>query len=234
MIHYHGTPISPRSELLKLAGKCFCVSFAAPQDADWCLAHGQAVVWDNGAFKLHCSGGAADWGRFYAWLEPRLGHPHWAVIPDVIEGDVEAQRALVAQWPFRQFGAPVWHMGLPIDYLLDLADHWPRLCFGSSRQFWQVGSDPWCRRADQAFNALASRGALPWVHMLRGLGLAGDIWPFASADSTNVAVNYGGDRRHKGRREAICPERMARRIDAIQCPIKWTLRPKQEDMFSAA
>jgi hypothetical protein len=116
-------------------------------------------------------------------------------------------------------------MGLPIDYLVELADEWPRVCFGSSQQYWQVGSDLWCRRADEAFNALAKRGPLPWVHMLRGLNLCGDRWPFASADSVNVARNFKDTNTD--------PERMARRIDAVQNPIKWTLKAEQKDMFAA-
>lgn len=31
----------------------------------------------------------------------------------------------------------------------------------------------------------------------------------------------------------VCPERMARRIDAVQCPIRWVARPEQTDMFAA-
>lgn len=223
MIHYHGTPLTPRSEMLKLAGKNFCVSFANPNDADWCLTHGQSVMWDNGAFSFRAKGGL-DPDAFARWVEPRLGHPHWAVIPDVIDGTEEKQRALVASWPHSaELSAPVWHMGLSIDYLLELAERFPRICFGSTKQFWQVGSDPWSRRADEAFNALAKRGPLPWVHMLRGLALCGDKWPFASADSVNVARNY--------KDMGTCPERMARRIDAVQCPIKWQLRAEQIDMF---
>lgn len=225
MIHYHGTPITPRSELLKMAGKHFCVSFADPRDGDWCLAHGQSVMWDSGAFTAHTQGKTVDWAAYYTWLEPRLGHPHWSVIPDVIDGDVEQQRGLVAQWPFaRELGAPVWHMGLPVGYLVDLAQHWPRLCFGSSGRYWQVGSPDWCRRADGAFNELERRNLRPWVHMLRGLALAGDRWPFASADSVNVARNFKDAK--------TCPERMARRIDAVQTPTRWHLTPVQEDLLA--
>lgn len=225
MIHYHGTPLTPRSELVKLAGKCFCVSFADPRDADWCLANAQANMWDNGRFTAFTQGKPVDDAKFYEWVEPKLGHPHWAVIPDAIDGPVEEQRALVAQWPFGpQFGAPVWHMALPVEYLLDLANHFPRLCFGSSGAYWQVGSDLWCRRADEAFNALEKRGLRPWVHMLRGLALCGDRWPFASADSVNVARNFKDSNTD--------PERMARRIDAIQCPVRWTVRAEQKELFA--
>jgi len=226
MIHYHGTPLTPRAELQKMAGKHFCVSFAAPQDAEWCLTHAQSVMWDNGAFTAHTQGRTVDWVDYYRWLEPRLGHPHWAIIPDVIDGPVEDQRAMVAGWPFRHFGAPVWHMALPIDYLLELADAWPRVCFGSSGRYWQIGSAAWERRANQAFNALAKRHRrLPWIHMLRGLALAGDQWPFASADSVNVARNFKDSNTD--------PERMARRIDALQCPIKWHPRDIQTEIFDA-
>jgi hypothetical protein len=227
MIHYHGTPLTPRSELLKLAGKNLCVSFADPRDGDWALAHAQSCLWDSGAFSAFTLGQPVDWPDYYHWLEKRLGHPHFAIVPDVIDGTVDAQRSLTAEWPFaRLLGAPVWHMALPIDYLLELAGDWPRLCFGSSGQYWQIGSPQWERRADEAFNALARRGLTPWVHMLRGLDLAGDRWPFASADSVNVARNF--------RRNRICPERMARRIDAAQSPIGWTVQAEQKDMFHVA
>lgn len=221
-IHYHGTPLTPRSELQKMAGKNFCVSFANPGDAEWCLLNGQSVMWDNGGFTAFTKGKAVDWAKFYAWLENKLGHPHWAVVPDVIDGTVEQQRELTAQWPFpKHLGAPVWHMGLDFDYLIELADTWPRICFGSSGAYWQVGSLAWERRADEAFNHLEKRGLRPWVHMLRGLAVCGDRWPFASADSVNVARNF--------KDTSSCPERMARRIDAVQCPVKWHIRPVNDN-----
>jgi len=230
MIHYHGTPLTPRRELQKMAGKHFCVSFANPGDADWCLSHGQSVMWDNGAFSMRDAKKAFDPAAFAAWVEPRLGHPHWAVVPDVIGGDVDDQRLAAKDWSHpMELSAPVWHLGLSIDWLLELADNWPRLCFGSSHAYWQVGSDAWARRADEAFNAMERRGLRPWVHMLRGLVLAGDKWPFASADSCNVALNFKGDSRREN--SPTCPERMARAIDGRQCPIKWNLRPEQETLF---
>lgn len=228
MIHYHGTPITPQKERIKMAGKHFCVSYADARDADWCLHHGQSVMWDNGAYTAFTQRKTLDFHAYYEWLEPRLGQPHWAVIPDVIDGNEEAQRCLINTWPYSRFvGAPVWHMGLSIDWLLDLADNWPRLCFGSSGKYWQVGSDMWRRRADEAFNALAQRhSTLPWVHMLRGLSLSGDRWPFASADSVNVARNF--------KDQKTCPEFMARRIDAVQTPVQWKLTPLQGCMLEKA
>lgn len=232
MIHYHGTPLTPRSDLLKMAGKHFCVSYANPADADWCATNGQSVMWDNGAFSFRHKGGL-DPVAFSEWVAPRLGHPHWAVVPDVIDGSEAEQRELVASWSHpRELSAPVWHMGLGIDWLLELADSWPRICFGSTKQFWQVGSDAWERRADGAFNAMERRGLRPWVHGLRCLSLCGDRWPFASADSVNVALNFKGS-KSRGQ-SPVCPERMARVIDSRQSPIRWNLRPEQDDMFNVA
>ena len=61
--------------------------------------------------------------------------------------------------------------------------------------------------------------------MMRGLSLCGDRYPFASADSTNVARNFWREGAE------VCPERMARRIDAIQSPLQWTMKETQVDLF---
>ena len=100
MIHYHGTPLTPRAELYKMAGKHFCVSFANPSDATTCLQIGQSVMWDNGAFTTFTQGKKFNYNKFYSWLEDKLGHPHWAVIPDVIDGDVHEQKKIVAHLAF--------------------------------------------------------------------------------------------------------------------------------------
>tara|TARA_A100001515_G_scaffold74429_2_gene59158 strand:- start:3 stop:698 length:696 start_codon:yes stop_codon:yes gene_type:complete len=224
VIHYHGTPLTPRRELYGMAGKHFCVSFARPDDADICLQIGQSIMWDNGAFTSYRQGVQFDHNAYYAWLEPRLGHPHWAVIPDVIDGPVEQQKSLLAEWPYpNELAAPVWHMGLPIDYLLFLCDRYPRVCFGSSGKYWLVESDAWSFRADKAFNALAkAHRFLPHIHMLRGLALTGKRWPFASADSVNVARNFK-DRK-------VDAETMARRLDAVQTPLHWQQQPELQEL----
>lgn len=213
-----------------MAGKNFCVSFANAADADWCLTHGQSVMWDNGAFTHFKSGKAFDPDAFARWVEPRLGHPHWAVIPDQIGGGVQVQRELIKSWPHPPgLSAPVWHMGQPLDWLSELLESFPKICFGSSGDFWQVGSDRWARRADEAWNLIERSGARPWIHMLRGLSLCGDIWPFASADSTNVAINFKGS---KSRDIAYkCPERMARVIDARQNPVSWGIKSEQMSLL---
>ena len=208
-----------------MAGKNFCVSFAHPVDADWCLRHGQSVMLDNVALTAFRQGAEFDHAAFADWVEPRLAAPHWAVIPDAIDGDVDAQADLISLWPHpAELSAPVWHMALPIDWLLRLADEWPKICFGSSGAYWQVGSELWERRCDEAWNALERRGLRPWVHMLRGLDLCDDRWPFASADSVSVSRNF--------KICGVCPERMARAIDGRN-PLnaRWIGRAVQPDFF---
>lgn len=222
MLHYHGTPITPRAQLERMAGRMFCVSYASPQDLATCLRIGQSVMLDNGAFSAKTRGFAFDRDGFYRWIEPNLGHPHWAVVPDVIDGTVEQQRAMVATWPYRrEFGVPVWHLGLPIEYLLEICDEWGRVCLGSAGAYWKVGTTAWCGRMDEAFNAMARTfGRVPWVHGLRMLGQAAGPWPLASADSTNVGRNFKDG--------IVCAECMAQRIDAVNPPSLWAERQIQE------
>jgi hypothetical protein len=192
-IHFHGTPITPAAQLARMAGEHFCVSFARPDNADVCEAIGQSVLWDNGAFSAFTRGKEIDEAALYDWLEPRLYHPHRAVILDKIGGDVAEQRAMLKRWPFRkEFSWPVWHLDKPLSYLDELANKYGALCLGSAGQYWEVGGVAWTRRMDQVFDHLARRGRLPWLHGLRMLGQAAS-WPLASADSTNVAQNYGRD-----------------------------------------
>ena len=206
-----------------MAGKHFCVSFEDHRDIDWCVKNGQSVMLDNGAFSAFTKGKTIDFKAYEEWIEPYLYPPNWAIIPDVIDGSVEEQKELMKMFSHlpNHLVSPVWHMSLPINWLLELADNFPRFCFGSSGKYWQVGSSVWCRRADEAWNELTKRGHKSWVHMMRGLALCGDVYPFASADSTNVARNF----KNKG--SQICPERMARRIDSVQSPLKWNVTATQ-------
>lgn len=193
-IAYHGTPITPAAQLARMYGEHFCVSFAHPDNAGVCETIGASVLWDNGAFSAYTKGTQIDETALYEWLEPRLYHPHRAVVLDRIGGDVDAQREMVDRWPFpRDLSWPVWHLDKPLDYLSELCDGgWSGVCLGSAGDYWQVGGSAWERRMDQTFDHLARRGRLPWLHGLRMLGQVRS-WPLASADSTNVAQNHGRD-----------------------------------------
>lgn len=218
-IHYHGTPITPRAVLDTLAGRHFCVSYAAPNDVKHCHAIGQSVMLDNGAFSAWTRGASVDWNGYYEWSAPWLDYATtWAVIPDVIDGDEQANDALIAQWPHGTRGAPVWHMHESITRLRRLAHKWPRVCVGSSAEFSSVGDRHWHNRMVEAMNALCGDGPPPtWLHMLRGMSMAGDIFPFASLDSTDVARNHN--------RPQNSAAAMAAKWDAQQCPARWHKRP---------
>jgi hypothetical protein len=224
MMKYHGTPITPKHQLARMSGRNFCVPFLRPDNLDVCLRIAQSVMFDNSAFSFKTKGGTLDVNALYAWLEPILAHPHWAVMPDEIDGSVEQQRSMLKTWPFRrEFGVPVWHLGLPIDYLLELANDYGRVCLGSAGAYWEIGTPSWCGRMDEAFNALARTfGRLPWTHGLRMLGQADGPWPLSSADSTNVAQNF--------KRDTGCAECKAAPIDARNPPALWTTRPLQMEI----
>jgi hypothetical protein len=213
-IHYHGLPLTPEVMLLDLAGRHVCISYATKRSAQTAISlrRMQSIMFDNGKFTQHQQGIEFSESGFYDWIDPMLGHPHWAVVPDVIGGTVEQQRALVKTWPFpRELGAPVWHLALSIDYLLELTDEWPRVCFGSSEEFWQVGSSAWQRRMDEAVEAIFKRRRhAPWLHGLRMMAQAGKRWPLASVDSVNLARNY------KDYEEM--PSAVAHRLDRVNNP----------------
>lgn len=221
MIHYHGTPITPKIALESMAGQHFCVSYFRPDNLKTCLRIGQSLMLDNGAFSSKTLGVPFDRDGFYRWLDPILAHPHWAVVPDVIDGTVEQQREMVKSWPYpREFGIPVWHLGVDLDYLFEICDDWGKVCLGSSGMYWNVGSPTWSRRMDEVFNALAKRYVrLPWTHGMRMLGQGGADWPLSSADSTNVAVN------HKDKTD--CAGCMAKRINSANPPARWKEQPLQ-------
>lgn len=226
MIHYHGTPITPKHALESMAGQHFCISYFRPDNLKTCLRIGQSLMFDNGAFSCKTRGIPFDLNGFYEWVDPLLAHPHWAVVPDVIDGSVEQQKEMVKTWPFpKTYGIPVWHLGLPIKYLLFLCDEWGRVCIGSSGEYWQVGSSKWAARMDETFNALhhAYGQRLPWTHGLRMLGQGLEQWPLSSADSTNVALNHG--------RQIECAGCMAKRINSENPPTLWKPRPLQETIF---
>ena len=224
-IHYHGTPISPRRVLDTLAGRFFCVSYAAPADCAYVHKIGQGVMLGNGAFSAWTKGRSVDWRGYYDWAAPWLDyHTTWAVIPDVIDGDEAANDELIRQWPHGQRGAPVWHMHEPISRLIRLASKWPRVCIGSSGAYRVVGSAEWHERMAEAMNELCDGGYVPtWLHMLRGMAMTGTHYPFASADSTDIGRNH--------HRPQNCAAKMASTWDAQQCPARWVKRPTLQPLM---
>jgi hypothetical protein len=227
---YHGTPLTPISALIQLSGERFCVPYPRPDSQHICHEIGKGMMLDNGAFSLWRSGKPTDWPGFYAWVERWLDIPTtWAVIPDVIEADADVQDDLIRQWPHGERGAPVWHMHEPIERLLRLIETWARVCIGSSKDYAVVMSAAWERRMDEAWNAVwRAFRSVPNLHMLRGTQLAGRRWPFASADSTDIARNH--NRAQNSPRSMA--DRWAKR--AARTATTWHMRPEQSDMFALA
>lgn len=215
-MHYHGTPITPRSVLHELAGRNFCVSFAEPRDVEVCHRIGQSVMLDNGAFSVWKQGITIDWNAWREWVDPWLDYrTTWAVFPDSIEGDEAENDYLLRQYEPHVKGVPVWHLHESLSRLAWLVDRYHRVCFGSSGVYAIVGDAGWMRRVSQAFDALSDEfGRVPWVHMLRGMKWAGEVFPFSSVDSTDIARNHN--------RPQNSARKMAERWDAIQCPPRWS------------
>lgn len=192
-ICYHGTPVTPRTMLHRMRGQHFCVAFSDARDADWCQDFGQSVLWDNGAFSVWKRKAQIDEAALYEWLEPRLFGQHRAVALDRINGSVDEQREMLKRWPFpRRLSWPVWHLDKPLDYLDELIDGWDAgVCLGSAGAFAEIGTEQWFRKMDEVFGHVMRRyPRMPHLHGLRMLGQIGN-YPLSSADSTNVAQNYG-------------------------------------------
>jgi hypothetical protein len=226
VIHYHGTPITPIDALYELAGRCFCVSHIRPEQAARVHEIGQSVMLDNGAFSAWRKGKPTNWPRYYDWCDRWLDYPTtWAVPPDVIDAPSQEQDALLNEWPHgRRQAAPVWHMDEPLSRLLRLCEQsWSRVCIGSTAEFAVVLSEPWERRMDEVWDALARTfGRTPPIHMLRGMQCSGRRWPFASVDSTDIAQNHNRDQN--------TPCRMADRWDSMQAPGRWVPQPEQLEL----
>ena len=222
-IHYHGTPITPNRVLIEeMTGAHFCVSHMAPAQVKLCHDIGQSVMLDNGAFSAWKSGKATNWPAYYAWCDKWLDCPTtWAVIPDVVAGGADEQDALLQQWPFGFRGAPVYHMHEPVSRFVALTETWPRVCIGSSGAYADVMAQAWQRRMDELWRALGNMRT-PNVHMLRGLQLVRERWPFASVDSTDIARNH-----HCARNTAA---KMRARWDAGQCPPRFICPGEQLEL----
>lgn len=249
MRHYHGLPITPEdAAIAAISNGCAFVSFRYPQQLALAIHVAQSFAVDNGAFSAWKSGEpVTDWSRYYAWVADLHRYPNFdfAVIPDVIDGDEQANDALLAEWPWQarhaHVGAPVWHMHESIDRLQRLANDWPRICIGSSGQFATVGDQRWWHRIGEAMNAITDKQGLPVtkIHGLRMLSV--DVFPrlpLSSADSTNIAQNVGIDSRWTGAYSPASKKVRATvlrdRIEAYPAATHWDRQPIQMEMEIAA
>jgi len=201
VIHYHGTPISGSNEEAArfLKGRHALVSMPAqghlPIVAEVC----QSFALDNGAFSAWRRGLDIDWSQYYEWVALWCRHPafDFAVIPDMIAGDEDANNDMVAEFiaaGLSRYGAPVWHLHESLDRLVRLAAEWPRVALGSSGPWSTPGTPEWWQRMADAMRAVCDEHGRP-ITRLHGLRMLNPVvfsrLPLASADSTNAGVNAG-------------------------------------------
>lgn len=204
MIHYHGTPITPRTAAIAaLSRRHAMVSFANPQDIDLTAEICQSFALDNGAYPIFTSGkGDIDVVAYAEWVAQWGQHPacDWCLIPDKIDGTERENDQLIERWSSRCAAVPVWHLHESPDRLRTLAHAWTRVALGSSGEYWEVGSAKWWHRMGEAMGVACEDG-FP-VAKLHGLRMLNPTifsqLPLSSADSTNVARNIGIDKRWKG------------------------------------
>lgn len=232
MIHYHGTPITPDiAATAILAGRHGLVSFRHPQQIELVAEVCASFVLDNGAFTAWRSGKPVeDWTPYYEWVGRWARHPgfDWALVPDVIDGDEDANDALLEEWPLdHALGVPIWHMHEDLGRLTDLAESWPRVALGSSGEYAKVGTTSWWARMRRAMDDVCPDGRpLCKIHGLRMLNPR--IFrhlPLASADSCSVGRNIGLDSRWTGSytpsSKAWRGQVLAARIEAQQSAPLW-------------
>ena len=236
MIHYHGTPCgATREDVARfLKGRHALISFYRPEDIGTAAEVCQSFCIDNGAFSAWKQNTTVDWQAYYEFVDQWHRHPafDWAVIPDVIDGDEDANDALLDDWPGHIEGVPVWHMHESMERLERLCS-WPRLAIGSSGDYATVGTGQWWRRIAEAMAVICVDGRpRTKLHGLRMLDPAVfSKMPLASADSTNAVRNSSSHSRfgmyippNASTRMAI----IAERIESHQAAPVWSGVPIDE------
>lgn len=234
MIHFHGTPCGGKREDVArfLAGRHALIPFGGAEDLPTAAEVCQSFVLDNGAFSAWRSGAPIeDWRGYYEFVDKWRRHPgfDWAIIPDVIDGDEDANDALLADWPFEDCGVPVWHLHEDVYRLERLLVAYPRVALGSSGEYADPGSRNWWRRISEAMEVACEDGRpRAKLHGLRMLDPA--IFhrlPLSSADSTNAARNGSRKAAEVGCNTLTGMTILADRIERHQSAAKWVERERE-------
>lgn len=235
MIHYHGTPIGGKQDHVArfLSGRHALIPFPRPDDIGIAAEVCQSFAVDNGAFSAWKAGNpVTDWQPYYAWVDEWKSHPAfaWAIIPDVIDGDEQANDDLLAEWPFSDFGLPVWHLHESLERLERMVVTWPMVALGSSGAFKDPGSRKWWERMGDVMGICTYENGRPRtkLHGLRMLDPAiFSRLPLASADSTNAAVNGNRKGQQIGANTLTGQTIIAERIERHQSASVWVPLEKQ-------
>lgn len=209
MIHYHGTPCgATREDVARfLSGRHALIPWVRPEDIGTAAEVCQSFCLDNGAFSAWKSGEPiTDWVPYFRWADEWLHHPgcDFAIIPDVIDGDEEANNALIAKW-HQKVGRKIHNRGVPVFHLHEsdkrlawLCDHYDRVCLGSSGKWATPGTAGWKRRMAELMAICCDDKGRPKVR-LHGLRMLDPAifhrYPLASADSTNAVRNSSSFKR---------------------------------------
>lgn len=247
MIHFHGLPITPASSAVAaISGGHAFISFAHADQLGIAIDCCQSFAIDNGAFSAWKSGNPVeDWKPFLEWAEEISYLPHcdFIVIPDSIDGDLLEQTKLIGQFLQHfgnrgmQVGAPVFHLHEPLEHAAYLSRTWQRVCIGSSGEYAEIGNSKWWRRMNDVMNAMCDSRGRPncKLHGLRMLDPEiFTMFPFASADSTNIGRNIGIDSKWKG--TYLPPNKdakalvMRQRIEAHPAANTWKAQPVQMEI----
>jgi hypothetical protein len=243
MIHYHGTPITPEIDGARiLAGRHAMVSFAEPRQMELVAEACQSFALDNGAFSAWRGGQPVTcWEPYWRFVDEWSHHPgfDWALIPDVIDGSEEENDALLAECPMSERAVPVWHLHESLERLERLALSYGMVALGSSGDFAQIGTRRWWDRMTRAMETVCREDGYPKTK-LHGLRMLDPRifaqFPFAGADSTNVARNIGIDQAWRGAYQPATKAGrgivLAERIEAFNSAAKFVGVPVQEGLFA--
>ncbi len=233
MIRYHGGPITPESAALAAWKRSHAmISFANPDQAGIAFEVADSVALDNGAWPIFAAGkGRIDIAAYADWVKQWSLHPafDWCLIPDVIDGSEAENDALIQTWMLpRSISVPVWHLHESLFKLNKLAIEYPRIAFGSSGEFVDIGTQRWWGRISEAMEVVCDSEGRPMckLHGLRQMDpTVFSVIPYASVDSTNVARNIGLDCRWTG---SYVPKRKETRamvlrdnIENHACASRW-------------
>jgi hypothetical protein len=205
-IAYLGLPMTGSDAAVAavvLPGRHAFVSFAEPSQLPLARELCASYAVDNGAFSAWRQGRpVTDWRPFYDWINTLDGPLDFCVIPDVIDGDEQANDRLVREWPHGDgIGAPVWHLHESLTRLQRLVWKWPRVCLGSSGAYSTPGTESWWNRMEEAMAVACDGSGIPFAK-LHGLRMMDpDLYriPFHSVDSTSVGRNTAIDGAWQGR-----------------------------------
>lgn len=238
MIAYHGTPLGgPRQDVARfLHGRHALVPYPRQEDLGAVAECCESFVFDNGAFSIWKSGGTLDVHGYTRWCAEWSRHPgmDWCLIPDVIDGTEADNDAMLSDWPCEIPGVPIWHLHESLDRLDRLAHEWPRIALGSSGDYATPGTNLWHERMAEAMDVVCDEQGRPCCR-LHGLRMLSPNvvarYPFASADSTNVAQNSNATRAYTPPTKWQRAVNLAWRLEN-NSPSTWSGRDKQPRLFA--